>query len=156
MEPSPPGHFHQTCQLPGRLEELERLNAAIEAASADCHFSMIEEQQLLLVCEEVFANIIAHGYEGRLDGQVHVSLDFANDRLRLVFIDEGIAFDPLLRADPNVSAELDDRQIGGLGIFLVRRIADEATYQRIDGKNILTLVKLRQSTGTTDPGKSAP
>ena len=150
MQPSSAGHFHQTCQLPGRLEELERLNAAIEQAFAHCQFSMIEEQQLLLVCEEVFANIIAHGYEGRLDGQVHVSLDFANDRLRLEFVDEGVAFDPLLRADPNVAAELDDRQIGGLGIFLVRKIADEAAYQRIDGKNVLTLVKLRQKSGETD------
>ena len=152
MEPSPAGHFHQTCQLPGRLEELERLNAAIESACAHCRFSVIEEQQLLLVCEEVFANIIAHGYEGKLDGQVHVSLEFANDRLRLEFVDEGVPFDPLLRAEPDVSAELDDRQIGGLGIFLVRRIADEATYKRIDGKNVLTLVKLRQNNGKTDPG----
>lgn len=98
-----------------------------------------DKNQLLIVAEEVFINIASYAYEGR--GYCTVDVNYENDVLTLVFSDNGVKFDPLAKEDPNTKQKAEDRQIGGLGIFMVKNLMDKVYYEYKDGKNILTMIK---------------
>ena len=98
-----------------------------------------DKNQLLIVAEEVFINIASYAYEGR--GYCNVDVDYENDVLTLVFADNGVEFNPLKKEDPNTKQKAEDRQIGGLGIFMVKNLMDKVYYEYKDGKNILTMIK---------------
>ena len=70
-----------------------------------------------------------------------VQVDADGDTAVLTFIDGGVPFDPLTRKAPDVTLSAEEREIGGLGIFLTRKLMDEVRYRREDGRNILTLRK---------------
>jgi sigma-B regulation protein RsbU (phosphoserine phosphatase) len=79
------------------------------------------------------------------EGEVHdivLSVKLTDNRLMFKLIDTGKPFDPTIVPDADVNLSAEERQIGGLGIFLVRQIMDSVEYRRIDGKNILTMIKL--------------
>ena len=95
-------------------------------------------QRLNLVAEESFTNVASYAYVG-CTGYVDVSLRKKGGLIVLKLIDKGLKFNPLLRTDTDISAPLEDRTTGGLGIFLVKQMSDKASYRYIKGKNILTL-----------------
>ena len=103
-----------------------------------------------LALEEIVSNVMLYAYPGRNDGKVFVEYNETEDERgkRLIFTvsDTGIAFDPTQKADADITLSAEEREIGGLGIHLVRQLMDEIRYERIDGKNILTLVKSLHST----------
>ena len=92
--------------------------------------------------EEVFVNVANYAYDGK--GTVEVSLSSDKNKVIFVFKDSGKEFNPLLKEDPNITASSEEREVGGLGIFMVKRIMDEVFYEYTDGFNILTLVKNRK------------
>ena len=95
--------------------------------------------------EEIFINIASYAYapdKGRATVRVEVSGEPVS--VTITFIDHGIPYDPLSRQDPDVTKSAEDREIGGLGIFLTRKIMDDLSYEYRDGKNILTLKKKLQ------------
>ena len=98
-----------------------------------------------LALEETVSNVMLYAYPGRNDGKVFVEYTETEDAQgkRLIFTvsDSGIAFDPTQKAEPDISLPAEDREIGGLGIHLVRQLMDEIRYERTSNKNILTLVK---------------
>lgn len=98
-----------------------------------------DKNQLLIVSEEVFINIASYAYEGK--GYCTVDVNYENEVLTLVFSDNGVKFDPLAKEDPNTKQKAEDRQIGGLGIFMVKNLMDKVYYEYKDGKNILTMIK---------------
>ncbi len=93
-----------------------------------------------VVIDEIFSNIVYYAYEGR-SGDVTVSLDIGADLVKLTFVDEGVSFDPLSWPEPDVTKGADEREIGGLGIFMVKKLMDEVAYEHRDGKNIFTAMK---------------
>ncbi|MBQ2209079.1 MAG: SpoIIE family protein phosphatase [Prevotella sp.] len=106
-------------------------------------------KSLNLAIEEWVANVINYAYPKGLRGHVEVRAGVSNQVLTVVIKDHGIPFDPTQHADVDIDAELDDRQIGGLGIFLVRNIMDTMDYERTaDGYNMLTLTKRIENTKT--------
>ncbi|MBR1751586.1 MAG: ATP-binding protein [Ruminococcus sp.] len=100
------------------------------------------QMKLELAVEEIFVNIASYAYENG-EGKVHITLDADKDRKAVTFVfkDSGIKYDPLSKADPDVSLSAEQRQIGGLGIFLTKKIADAIKYEYIDGSNVLTIEK---------------
>lgn len=98
-----------------------------------------DKNQLLIVSEEVFINIASYAYEGV--GYCNVDVDLENNVLTLVFTDNGKEFNPLEKEDPNTKEKAEDRQIGGLGIYMVKNLMDKVYYEYKDGKNILTMIK---------------
>ncbi|MBP5550756.1 MAG: SpoIIE family protein phosphatase [Bacilli bacterium] len=104
----------------------------------DCQ--MKAQTQIDLSIEEVFVNIANYAY-GEGEGDCEIKLGFNDGVVTLQFIDSGMPFDPLAKADPDNTLSAEDRQIGGLGIFLVKKNMDEVSYQYLDNKNILTLTK---------------
>ncbi len=99
-----------------------------------------------LAVEEGISNTIRHGYRGN-PGSITIHCDAGPDFMTVEIADDAPAFDPLEAPDPDITASLDDRDIGGLGIFLVRRVTDAVAYRYERGRNILSLMKKRKKPG---------
>lgn len=99
-------------------------------------------RQIHVVTDEVFSNIARYAY-GQSTGDATVTLGFEqpNRMLVLTFEDHGVPFDPCQSHDPDTKLAIDDRPVGGLGIFMVKKIMDVVEYSRGDGCNVLTLKK---------------
>ena len=112
-------------------EELEKMDCPIKVTTA------------LDVCvEEIFVNIAHYAYPGKSgSAEISVNADPADNSIVIQFSDEGIPFDPLKRTEPDVSLGADERSIGGLGIFMVKKMTDEMTYEYTCGRNVLTIKK---------------
>ena len=96
--------------------------------------------QMSIAFEEIFINVAHYAYHPNV-GQVEIKLKLDGDKISLIFIDGGKKYDPLAKPDPDVSLSADDREIGGLGIFMVKKLVDRMAYDYVDGKNILLLEK---------------
>ena len=104
------------------------------------------DQEEYLGCLTVFeafrvSNIIFYAYKGDVEDAVDISLVREGGELIVTLIDHGIAFDPTLRKDPDITLSAEDRPIGGLGIFLIKKIMDEVSYQRVDERNVFIMKK---------------
>ena len=124
--------------------KVENLPAVIDFATGtltdDC--AMRERMHIELVTEEIFVNIASYAYPDG-EGIVTIRRDGGegSEGLTLTFMDGGVPYDPLQRPDPDLTLPAEDRPIGGLGVFLVKKIVNEAHYEYKDGKNILTVRK---------------
>ena len=132
--------FSKELHLPARLEELESLQALMEEflETAGCTPKICN--QISVVTEELFINIARYAYGGKA-GEALVRIGIEGDFLTVQFEDAGEPFNPLNQPAPNTEASLENRPIGGLGIYLVMEMMDEVYYERIGGKNCLTIRK---------------
>ena len=96
---------------------------------------------LNLVLEEAVVNIINYAYPKEEHQSIYLSASLHEGSVIFVLTDTGKEFDPTMVPDADISLSAEDRQIGGLGIFLIRQIMNEVKYERIEGKNVLTLEK---------------
>jgi len=94
-----------------------------------------------LALEEIFMNIVMHGSQPGIAPRVEVSLNLGIESVTMTVEDDGPQFDPLSLPPPDVTASLADRRVGGLGVFLVRKIMDTVSYERIAGRNQLRMSK---------------
>ena len=92
--------------------------------------------------EEIYVNIAHYAYESEM-GMATIRVEVGGEPLqvKITFIDNGTPYDPLKKADPDTTLSAEARQIGGLGIFMVKKSMDDVKYQYIDGQNILTISK---------------
>ena len=97
--------------------------------------------QLRLAIEEAVVNVIDYAYPLGTEGEIDILVQSDGQILRVIISDRGVAFDPTTKEKADTSLSAEDRQIGGLGILLVRELMDTINYERTDGKNILTLIK---------------
>ena len=123
----------------------ENLQDAIDFATErlearDCPMKVV--MQMELVIEEVFVNVSSYAYRPDV-GNVTICLDFAENpaSVEITFIDSGKPYNPLEKDDPDTTLGIDEREIGGLGIFLVKKNVDDISYEYADGKNILRIKK---------------
>lgn len=98
-----------------------------------------DKNQLLIAIEEIFINIASYSFEDY--GRVDVGVNSQDGTLTLIFMDNGKPFNPLAKEDPNIDAKAQDREIGGLGIYMVKNLMDKVYYDYKDGRNMLTLIK---------------
>ena len=112
-------------------EELEALDCPMKA-----------QMQIDVAIDELFSNIAHYAYNPEV-GEATVRVEVVEDPLSVIitFIDKGVPYDPLAKADPNVTLSAEEREIGGLGIFMVKKTMDEVTYEYKDGRNILAIRK---------------
>lgn len=123
-------------------ENLQPVMAFVDENLEAVGCSMKSQMQIDIAVEEIFVNICKYAYhpdKGR--AVVRVAVSDEPVQVRITFIDHGKPYDPLLKDDPDVTLSADDRQIGGLGIFMVKQTMDAIEYEYKDGSNILTLVK---------------
>lgn len=120
-------------------EKWEAVRQFIEETCAEIKISAETEMELKIAVEELFANVI--NYSGSENLIIQIDTTKKPYELTLQFIDSGIEFNPLTIADPDFSTPYEEKEAGGLGIFLVKENVDGITYERREGKNILTIVK---------------
>lgn len=96
--------------------------------------------QISVCVEEIFINIARYAY-AKAEEDVTLGIQYEENELTMRFVDHGIPFDPLLKKDPDISLSADERKIGGLGIFIVKKTMDDVAYEYKNGKNILTVKK---------------
>lgn len=127
--------------LENRLGELERLTEAFEtlAGELDIPHRMVFEVNLAL--EEIFTNIVSHGCKECEAHQIECVMDCINRTLTITLKDKGLPFDPTKAPDPDLKCPVEDRPIGKLGIFLVKKFMDSMEYRREADCNIITLTK---------------
>jgi len=105
------------------------------AAPAEC------QELAAITLEEIVLNCIKYGYDDEARHTIEVSWVLGNDRFRMTIRDDGHPFNPLEAPPPNLTDNLEDRPIGGLGIYLLRQLWSDIEYRRQDGRNCLTLTK---------------
>ncbi|MBI4651633.1 ATP-binding protein [Candidatus Desantisbacteria bacterium] len=98
--------------------------------------------QIHLASEEVLINIINYAYPDK-PGDIEISYEIENGQIIIEISDSGLPFDPLKKPDPDITLSLEERDIGGLGIFLTKKIMNEVIYRRENNKNILTMIKCK-------------
>jgi len=129
-------------KLSNKLSELEKLNKKIDKFSVQVGIPNKCIFEIHLVLEEIFSNITCYGYRDDKDHWVHVSMSCENDVMTIQIEDDGIPFNPLDLEKPHLFCDLEDRDIGGLGIHLVKHYIKECVYERRGNKNILILTKI--------------
>jgi len=127
-------------QLPARIENMELLVQFISDNARKLEFSGKRIKEIELASEEALVNVIHYAYPDRR-GDIKVTcLQSQSNNFVIEIEDTGVAFDMLLLKAPDISAGISDREIGGLGVFLIRKLMDEVHYHRIKEKKILNLI----------------
>ncbi|GHU41880.1 histidine kinase [Clostridia bacterium] len=123
-------------RIEATIENLDRVLAFIEEELGDCSPKL--QMQLNIAVEEIFTNIAHYAYEPET-GEAFIRIEVANDTVIIEFEDNGTPHNPLLKDDPNITLSAEDRAVGGLGIFMVKQIADTIEYHYENGKNVLCI-----------------
>jgi len=129
-------------KIRNQIGELEHVNRFIEEISEELGLDMETQMNLNLVMEEMVSNVIFYAYPEGSDAEIGLLAETKGKEIVFVLSDSGREFDPTLKddADPNVNPA--EREIGGMGIFIVKNIMNKVTYQRLEGKNLLTMKKI--------------
>ena len=131
----------ETLTLHNDISEVPQLNDFIEAVAERLGIEPSTALQLQLAVEEAVVNVMDYAYPPDSVGEVSVATTSDGQCLKIVITDSGIPFDPTEQEKADISLSAEERQIGGLGILLVNEIMDAVSYERKDGKNVLTLTK---------------
>ena len=127
--------------LTNDISEVSKLNEFVEEIGNEFSLSPEVIFNVNLVLEEAVVNVINYAYPKEKHESIYLSARLHEGSIVLVLTDTGMEFDPTMVPEADITLSADERQIGGLGIFLIRQIMNEVKYERIDGKNILTLEK---------------
>ncbi len=128
-------------QIINNLDELGRLSEFIEELGETLSLSTETTMHINLALEEAISNIIMYAYPQEEEHEIYLKVNAAKQQLIFLLTDNGLSFDPTDVPDVDLSLSAEERQIGGLGIFLIRSIMNEVSYQRLDGENRLIMKK---------------
>ena len=129
-------------ELEALTDNLSKVQAFVDEQLEEAGGPIKIQMQIDIAVEEIFINIAHYAYSTET-GKATVRIEILPDppSVDITFIDKGIPYDPLAKSDPDVTLSAEERKIGGLGIFMVKKSMDDVKYQYLDGHNILTLKK---------------
>ncbi len=133
--------------LPGTLESLKPLAEFVHTVAKEAGFDQQTAYRLHLAVDEIATNTVMHGYAGgQTQGEIFLSAEILPAQLRINLEDSAAVFDPTQRASaPDLSADIETRTIGGLGILLAQKNVDQFLYQRVGDRNRVIFVLKRPS-----------
>ena len=126
--------------FPASDEAFKDVMAFVESELENADVPMKISMQITIAVEEIYVNIAHYAYPNG-DGMMTLGIDANAKQVAIVFTDSGLPFNPLEKEDPDITLGAEQRSIGGLGIFIVKKSMDSVTYVREDDKNILTITK---------------
>lgn len=126
--------------IPNSLKAIDSVVEGLEAFTEGKAILPGVVQKLCIAFDELLNNIISYGYVDDGLHEIFVEMDYRNDALAVTIKDDGIPFNPFMGSDPDISLSVDDREIGGLGIHLVKQMMDEVSYMRFTDMNMVRLV----------------
>lgn len=128
--------------LKNDLSELSRIAEEIESHGESRGWPTKWIMNLNISLDELITNIVSYGYEDTDEHEIRVTLTERTGSLVVVVEDDGVAFDPFTAAPaPNLEADVEDRPIGGLGVYFVKTLMDEVAYERVESCNRITLIQ---------------
>ena len=126
--------------LDAKVDNLPQVLSFVDEELEKAECSMKGQMQIDIAVEEIFVNVASYAYEDKIGScTVQVDADPATSYVTITFIDEGIPYNPLAKEDPDVTLSAEEREIGGLGIFSVKKSMDTTAYERKDDKNIFSM-----------------
>lgn len=128
-------------RIKNQIGELEKIARFIEEICEELGLDMELQMNLNLVIEEMITNVIFYAYPKDVEEEIELLVKSDGKKLTIVLSDKGMEFDPTTRENPDPDVNPAERDLGGMGIFIVKNIMNEVTYQRLDGKNLLTMTK---------------
>ena len=135
------GTISKQLVLKNAISEMRVLSNTVKEFCEENSISGDVTHDIHLALEEIFSNIVFYGFEDQDEHQIVISFAIRNNTLVLVIKDDGIAFNPLDNKTPELEIPIEEREVGGMGIHIVRRLMDEIEYIRKQNKNILVIKK---------------
>jgi anti-sigma regulatory factor (Ser/Thr protein kinase) len=135
----------QSVQFSAKFEYLDEIREFVGEIARAGGFDAKDVYNIQLAADEAASNIIEHAYEGVSNGLLELSCGVKGATITIVLVDHGASFDPSAIPLPDLKADLSERKIGGLGIFLMRKLMDEVHYEtRPNKSNVLTMIKRKR------------
>ena len=131
-------------QFAAKFEYLDEIREFVGGIARAGGFSDKDVYNIQLATDEAASNIIEHAYEKIKDGMLELSCGVREDLITIILVDHGESFDPSEIPLPDLKADLSNRKIGGLGIFLMRKLMDEVHYEVKAKSNVLTMTKRKR------------
>ena len=128
-------------RIKNKITELEKISQFVEEICEELGLSMEMQMNLNLVMEEMVTNVIFYAYPQDEEADIELLAKSDGKELTFVLSDQGKEFDPTAKEDNDLSVNPAERELGGMGIFIVKNIMNKVTYQRLEGKNLLTMTK---------------
>lgn len=136
----------RTAIFPARFDQLDAIRSFVIQAARDAQMNEDGICAIEMAVDEACSNIVEHAYQGMTAGDIECTCESNDTSLTVILHDHGCSFNILTIPDPDLSSALEERPVGGLGIFLIRNLMDEVSYESQGATgNVLTLVrKLRR------------
>ena len=133
--------INETLTLVNKVSEITKLNAFVKSATTALNMENGLANQIKLAVEEAVTNIIEYAYPNDTVDNISVTIEADESRIRFILMDSGAEFDPTGVSKADTTLTVEERPIGGLGVYLVRNLMDSINYERIEGKNVLRMEK---------------
>lgn len=133
------GEIHEL-EVNADTEELDRVLEFIDSHLEEWECPIKTQTQMNIAVEEIFVNIAHYAFENH-DGKAKITIQRKGQDVEIIFSDDGVPYNPLAREDPDITLSAEDRQIGGLGIYIVKKSMNSVSYEYRDNHNILTIHK---------------
>jgi len=130
-------------ELDADLKNLSAFIALVDKNAVELNFDDSSIMQIELAVEEAIVNIITHAYPDKM-GKIRFDCKIEENSMIMTIMDFGIPFDVLSKKDPDIDASIEEREVGGLGVFLIKKLMDNVIYQRSEEGNILILEKRKK------------
>jgi sigma-B regulation protein RsbU (phosphoserine phosphatase) len=127
--------------IPNRLEEIASVLTEFDRFAASCGIDDSVRRSMLLVLDDLVNNVVSYAYPEGLEAEIRIAVELTPHRLAVTIVDDGIPFNPFAGSAVEIAGSLEERDIGGLGIYLVTTLMDEYDYSRRSGRNVVTIVK---------------
>lgn len=131
-------------KIANRLSEVDRLADFVEELRVELNLSSTLAMNINLALEEAVVNVISYAYPQDQLHEMRLKVICPEQQLIFILSDSGVSFDPTKFAEADVSLPIEERPVGGLGIFLIRKIMNEVTYERIGRENNLIMKKMME------------
>ena len=128
-------------EISNELNEISKVMSLVEKFSKLAELDLKIKQIAELALDELLTNIISYGYRDSNSHRITVEIEIDQQALQLIVIDDAIAFNPFEVKAPNLTSSLENRDLGGLGVHLIKNTMDDYSYKRSDNQNIVTLTK---------------
>jgi PAS domain S-box-containing protein len=123
------------------IKDIQIAIQSFESFAEQVKLPMAISMKINIVFDELLANIVNYAFKDSNEHQIEIEFKISNNKLIIIISDDGIPFNPFQKDAPNTTLSIDEREIGGLGIHIVKNLVDEYDYQRKINKNIITLIK---------------
>ncbi|MDE7094990.1 MAG: ATP-binding protein [Anaeroplasmataceae bacterium] len=128
--------MRKTIKVNATLEGLAELQHSLEECLKYKNYSLKYSKRIEIIVDEIAGNIVRYAYD-TYKGKMELRMNLKRQFIKLCFVDSGIPYNPLLHQEPNIDLSVEDRNPGGLGIYMVRSFVDEIQYKRKNNKNYL-------------------